>query len=394
MNILRHIGAFIAGSILTFSLFTLVFVVGFLRVATQPDKVKSIIKDSGIYSSAVSGVIEESLKEQAKDQSGEEKLEDIPLDRPEIKAAAEKAFTPEFLQTSTEQFIDGTYRWLDGEVEKPDFSIDLSDAKDTLFDNIVTYAKERTETLPACEPGEIPEEVDIFNAECVPAGFNIDSEIARVRSDLDNGEFLEDTTLTADDIGKKEGQPAGATFTDNLAQLPRAYQNIQLAPLFLAGLAALAALMIIFASVTKRKGMRRVAITLVAAGLILLIGTVALDAGLSRAQNAAIGSEDVGAFKDNIVRFSNGVAKEIKEPYLMYGGIYAGLGALIILLQLFVFKSHGSKVIKTVKPEHSEIGELPIPEEAGSELPEQNPVTADKADVADDNPAKSDKPKS
>lgn len=386
MNILRQLGLFLAGSLLTFSLFTIVFVMGLLQLVTNPEKVKTIVSDSGIYETVVSGIIEESQKEAAKDNKDGENTDEIPLDRPEVKQAIEKSFTPELLQTSTEDFIDGTYRWLNGEVEKPDFRIDLTTAKDNLIDNLGQYAKDRAAELPECKPDEIPGEVDVFNASCVPPGFNIDDEIAKIKSELASADkdkgFLADPVITADDLGSKDkagNTSPGSTFTEDFASLPRAYQNLQLAPMFLGGLAVFASGIIILISKSKRKGFRRVAITLIIAGIVLLLGILAVNIGLGKVKEAAVDADTAGAFKDTMLRVIEQIGNEVKKPYLMFGVIYVGTGLVILLSMKFLFKAHGAKARAVVVP-HEETKDLAIPEEAGAELPQEKPKPAEEKD--------------
>lgn len=248
---LKKIGLFIAGSLLTLLLFLTVFATTAVVVIT-PNNLKAWLAHSGAYDTLVDNIVSESVHSQDKITS-----DDVPLDDPRIKAALNEAFSPEFLKSSAEQIIDGFNRWLIGESAKPEFSVDVSHVKNTFADKVGAITLARYNKLPACAAGQEPVSTDILKINCRPAGYDLRPDIDKAVKDLKNNDsFLPDKTVTFDTLDKN------SSLQSNLDTIPRWYQRAQFVPYILGVLSLLAVAGVFFLSPTRRKGLKRVMVSL------------------------------------------------------------------------------------------------------------------------------------
>src|SRR5688500_18827743 len=111
MHVVRKALIFLVSVILVAILFALPTVAIINQTIGNRDNIKQWLKDSQFYDRALDAVIEQADKAVNKEEAGSGK--EFPFNRPEIKAAATAAFSPQFLQTSSENVIDGTFHWLE-----------------------------------------------------------------------------------------------------------------------------------------------------------------------------------------------------------------------------------------------------------------------------------------
>ena len=160
MHIVRKLLLILITPVLSLLLFALALDVGVTRLLVHPKMVKQIVSDSGVYSTIIPSL----LDQQGKQNSGSG---DISLTDPAVKSAATAAFSPQLLQTSTENIIDGVYHWLDGKVATPDFKIDLSSTKTTFANQVAQAAANRAITLPRCTSLPANTSFDAFSANII-----------------------------------------------------------------------------------------------------------------------------------------------------------------------------------------------------------------------------------
>jgi hypothetical protein len=93
-------------------------VMAIVVVFGNPKPLKTSLSDSKVYDTLVENALK-SMESPNKPKEGQG--DGISLAQPEVKQAVKQAFTPALLQSSTEQIIDGVYRWLDSKSTEPDF---------------------------------------------------------------------------------------------------------------------------------------------------------------------------------------------------------------------------------------------------------------------------------
>jgi hypothetical protein len=318
---------FLHGSASSLLLIALLSGIGFtvFSLVVQPAHLKQWVSSSGIYKTLPGILLDHADQEQETNDLG------VSLKNTEVQKAAKQAFSPQFIQNSTEQFIDGTFNWLDGTVAKPDFSINIGAAKAVFANNIAAYAVQRYQSLPACAPNTPPTSDDPLTIDCqVPIGFDINQEAELLKTQITSSkEFLPQSVLTADTL--QQDNPQDSVFTKTA--IPKAYKRLQTLPLILGGLALVLAVVIILSAATKAAGIKRVGVVLVAAGLLagfaIWAGSIAVGTLADRL--AVNSSSDTAVIIKNMIS-SAGYA--MQRDILQTGLYVAGSVGLVGLLLL------------------------------------------------------------
>lgn len=343
MNILRKTLLVLLVSLLPLFLFALAIDAGIIKTAGSSAPIKKILADSGIYSSIVSGTLD-----QAK-TSGGNQGDGVSLTDPAVKQIAENTFTPQFLQQNTEEVLDSVFVWLNGKTPLPDFQIDLSSLKSTFATEAGKAAQQRAAGLPACATAPAAS-FDAFSATCLPHGLTPAQVAAQVQNDIYSGQgLLKDPVITADDIRVSNSDQS--IFADQLKNAPEAYQRVKATPVILGILSLLIAGTIIFLSSSRGKGLRRVGIVLLVIGVFLLIFAWGLNYGVNQKALPEL-DMDNKVLQEKVRTLVSDVTSSIDKTYWIVGGIYAGLGVLAIAGSMFISRRGGQeKEAKTVHHE-------------------------------------------
>ncbi len=360
----RKFLVFLASSGFALFLF-LTVATGSLVLTLTPNNVKSWLKGSQVYDTIVEDLLKQS---QTLYQGGQG---DNPLKDPGLQAAAKQTFTPAFLQSTAEQVIDGTMPWLEGKVAKPTFAIDVAGVKAAFADNIGAYATKRLASLPVCGPGESPaadgNSDDVLTMTCRPAGYSAEAEIQKTVNELKtNPEFLADTTITADTLQGGENATDKRPLYEQFNEVPKIYQLARLVPLVLGAIALIDGLIIIFLSTERRRGMRRVAITLGFTVVVLLGQVWLVNFGIAKAQERLSSPSSVtGGLQTTGVAVLKEVQQDLTHFILLFSVGFLAVAALLVLYLVLTRT-------KTTKP-GSKVSTAP-PEE----LPAVHPLPDDK----------------
>ncbi|MBX4190913.1 hypothetical protein KW794_02385 [Candidatus Saccharibacteria bacterium] len=347
MHILRRAALVALAAVLPFILFLLAFDYWVINTASHPTAIKKIVADSGIYATFT-----QSALEQANAKAGGKDV--VSLLDPAVKTAAQQALSPQFLQQSTENIIDGTYHWLDGRVAQPDFKIDLSSKKTDIATLVADHARQAAAQLPICARGIPTPDIntfDVFNASCLPRGVTPDQIAAQVKDELlKNQEFLKEPVITADKL--KDSQTGQSVFEkENIKQVPDYYQLAKKTPIILAVLAILILAGIVFLSPTRSKGLRRVGIVLLVIGVLMMVFSYWLRQ--ADIQNRIMLDSKNGINNEQIVKSLRSVVKDLASlvgnNYWFFGGLYTVLG-VSSLAYAYYFSRHTPKSVKPSKP--------------------------------------------
>jgi hypothetical protein len=334
MHILRRLGLVLITPLFVLLLFVTALDFGIIHIAGQPTGIKKILKDSNVYPS----LIQDALG-QAKQISGDKT--EIPLNQKVIQDAAAAAFTPQVLQQSAEQAIDGTYHWLNGKATQPDFHIDLTQVKASFASSVAEAARQRAASLPVCRTAGLPPDFDPFNAACLPRGTTSAQVADQVRNDVINGKgFLEHPVITADTVKNNEGS---SPFSTNLKDLPKQFQKAKKTPLILSLLTLLLAVAIIFLSATRRKGVKHIGFILVAVGIFMLIFAYTLNWAVSDKLPTANLKLDNAVLEKDLKRVATNLVQSVDKNYWLFGGVYMVLGAAAVAGASFI--GRGQKLV-------------------------------------------------
>lgn len=135
---------------------------------TNPDNIKTYLKQSGIYENAVDIALDY-MSAQYDEES----------DMSELKNTAQKILTPKILETNVNAAIDGTYAWLEGKTTKPEFEIQLIQDQKTIEQILLENAPPEAEQMiqEMSDSGEFDELMN--SAKYSSDQFNMDPAVSR-----------------------------------------------------------------------------------------------------------------------------------------------------------------------------------------------------------------------
>lgn len=340
MNFVRKALIVLLAPLLSLLLFATALDFGVVHTAGSPASIKKIIADSDIYKTAVSAALD-----QAKTASGSGS--EVSLTDPAVKATAVTTFTPQFLQTTTENVIDSVYRWLDGKTSVPDFNIDLTPQKTVFGDAIGQTAQSRAATLPRCTSLPRSFSLDVFSATCLPPGVTPTQAGNEAKASILSGKgFLENPVINAASV--KGSGSSQSIFTDKLKSVPKHYRLARKTPYILALLAILVGTAIVFLSTSRRRGLRRIGIILAGVGIFMLIFAWALNYGVNQKALPKVKFNNA-VMQADLKTLISDVVKAVDKNYWLFGTIYVILGVATI----------GGPVLidKCLKPVHAKTGD-------------------------------------
>lgn len=374
MNILRKMAVSLCALILLLSLLGLAWSHVAAATILKRDTIKSWLEEADFYNTITDVVLQTANKDV--EQQGEG---GIPIDDPEVKKIVAEAFPPTYLQGTIEKALDGTYSWLEGDTAKPEFVIDLNDAKTRLAEGLSNYAFNRATDLPACSQeqmqamAESGEDVELLNVECLPAGTDVNAAAATLRNELlNNEEFLEKTTYTGDDLQVTDnGQEVTLDNSPSFKRAQTAYKIASYAPYIYGVLILLTSVGIFFLKPTKRQGLRLVSIIFVVSGVLLGISyagfNVANSMLNSRATELAGESEAAKKLASGVVA---AVYQDVSNLLLWYAIGFVALGIIGLLVTIF-FGTRGKNLKQSTDPEP------PIDDSPKNDPAAKRPATTD-----------------
>jgi hypothetical protein len=321
MPIVRKVMLGVAGATLVFFLFMTAVDVGIVRVVGSPAPIKRILADSGIYNSIVPSSLD-----QAKQISGSQNQ--IPLNDPIVRSAAETTFSGQFLQATTDRVIDSIYRWLDGQTPVPDFKVDLSAKKVEFADRVAKAVDQRAAGLPRCSTAPTSGSFDPFNTTCLPPGVTAAQAAVAIRSDILNGAgFLDEPVITADSV--KSADSNRSVFADQLKQTPDTYRKLKTTPLIFGLITLLSLLAFILLSNSRRRGFKHLGFVLIGIGIFVMFFGLAVNSAVNNKVLPQISLTN-GVLQADLRKLVHDAAQRVNNTFLAIGGGYAALGALAV----------------------------------------------------------------
>lgn len=307
------------GVSLFFLLFALSYFLVFSQVTAKPEKIKQVLRDSGVYQK-IPAVLYDSSVDSTR---AAEPASTIPLKNPAVRQAVIDTFDAGFVQRNAETALDGAYAWLEGKTSEPKFKIDLKDAKDRFAKSLSKQTGERLEGLPPCTAEQLRKvrDIDPFDLPCLPPGTDIAALKKEVlESAASSDDLLEETVFTPASFKDENEKP----LFDSYPGVPEGFQLFKRLPYILAVICAVIGAGIIFASTTKREGAKRLAKLLLVAGIFVSLAPIAINriagAILSNAPGDAVAAELVAPIIEELNQATSKV-------YFTTGAVYVLLAA-------------------------------------------------------------------
>lgn len=316
---------------LRLTVFFAITIAVFLALIGTPQTIQDYVKNSGAYETMVNRILDETSKLDDSENS-------VPVNDPEIRKLANETFPPQRLEEMFIKVSNGTYRWLNGEVPKPDYVLDLSAEKRAIAKGVSKYAKQRVEALPTCT--KLPTTTDPFELDCRPPGTDLNKEAKKIEADmLASDGFLPDTTITFDDEGKVNQA--------DLDRISNGFQTLQRLPIMLTVIALCSAAGVIFLAPTRRGGFTRIARSLLSTGLFLAIATLVFGKLLPALSPSLKAQFKDGSFAGIMNNIALQAVDRVVEKTLLYCGI-------IIIISILIFiglrlTNHKPKIVKPPK---------------------------------------------
>lgn len=358
--LMKNIAKILLSGLLKLTLFWAAVTAAMIGLAGSPDSLKSALSNSGVYDNIVDSALEATNKpEEAKTE--DEKARGVSLDQAQIKAAAQAALPPDMLQSSTEQALDGIYRWLNGEVATPDFRIDLTEAKARFISATGAEAEKHVASLPVCTAAQLREiepDTDAFGLTCRPATMSAATARQEFESKLaSNEDFLKDPVITADSIGKGKD---GLSIFQKSEGAPESFQRLRSIPLIFLGVSLILGIGVFFLSASRRAGVKSLAVTLLGTGIFLLLTTWLTSFAFSRLiqPTGAIGKSIDNNLQGSILSVLGSLGDAFSRKALVFALTYSLVGLAALLALKFIWKNQAvpavvedNKPVEVPKPE-------------------------------------------
>ena len=192
------------------------------------------------------------------------------MDKQAVISSITDVIEPSDLQLQAEEAIDELYRWFEGEVDSPEFSITIQDKVPDLSPALKNELTSQLSNLPICQPSEVAANQDIISAICIPEGESVSGEVDEYIDSLLSGEgFLGDATFSASDI------PDLDDATESVQGFYPIFKNI---PFIAAGVSAISTLVIVLSAKSGvARGVRDVGVSLFGSSFFLAIGSFFLS---------------------------------------------------------------------------------------------------------------------
>ena len=316
--------------------------------------VKSWFVESGAYENFVDEVVDASAK------ASQENTDAASIDIGLLRTAAKDAFTPQVLQEAVEEVIDGTYDWVEQKNPSLQFTIDLNEPKKNFVKSLSNSVLEKAKELPTCETFEIPEEIDIFAVDCLPANIDPDQLSDDFARELDSAEdFLGSPVFTQDDI-KVDKNGVDVPIGEAYPWIPTWYARAMAFTWGVLALTVLASFILIFLAKSHRRG----AVHLMRALLLVTLSTTVFAFISQRIpiSLSGVGGGDKAAedFAERVVEpFVNVAIDTFANWNYVFALIFGSFGVTIALILVLTRDKH--KKLEHKEPPHDNDTAMPVP---------------------------------
>lgn len=243
-----------------------VFSLAFNQTLGDQEYTKQTISEAGFYSAVGETIVLEAVGEAG--------------DQPLISTALEEAVGEKEVRAALEPLIDGSYAWLEGETQQPEFSLEIAPVKKDFEQNLTEALQAQAASLPACTSFGQLQGTDIFDYTCIPPGTDVDGLIADIVTRVSgNASVFSDEIVADGTVSAEEAAELGVNDpTQNLPEeLPRLYQFMTAGLLFFIAGTLITGVGVVFLSKHWLYGMRKLGVLLLLNGIGVLIAGFVLS---------------------------------------------------------------------------------------------------------------------
>lgn len=327
--------------VLLVSLVGLAFSISVKTNLTHTAKLQGWLNQSNFYNSFVSNELHDAQQSAGNDVGAGR----VSLNDPVVEQAVKAVFTPALLQQYTSTFLNSNYAWLNGKTAAPDFTINLTGAKQKLAQQVGQRVKTRVAGLAACSAAQLAQlqttlTTDPLSVPCLPptltAQIAADQATTQIKGSSD---FLSNPILTANTLNPN-GSNHGQAYYQKLSALPKLYRlNLKL-PWIFGALIVLSTLGIIFISTKRRRGLRRVGWVLLLAGLALVATKFIADTAFNHAQKKIFTNSNIGQLQHSLTDFLHRLETQLVKVNLRFGIAFLAVAVLLLAVLWFTRRKH------------------------------------------------------
>jgi hypothetical protein len=345
----RRIFVFLFSIVLLASLVSIALATSAQVGLAHPSKIEGWLDQSNLYSSLSTTIANKAQNSIENNVSG-----GVSISKTLVQQAAQSAFPQSLLKQSVQTFINSNYEWLEGKSTTPNFTIDLSGAKQAFATQVAEASVVAHLTgLPTCTAAQTLqlENANPLLLSCLPAGISPQLEASQVSQQVVNdSSFLSKPVITASTVSTK-GLNGGEPYYKKLSALPKSYQLAKKLPWILGIISILSILIIVFCSRSKRIGIRFIGIILLISGLLLVADKFLTDFAFNKLKDRAFNSVGSSQIQQSLTSFVHFIEKELVKIDLWFGLGYVALAVvligILILTRHRTAKSKGSSTNKS-----------------------------------------------
>lgn len=327
MDTLRNLGSWLCTYLVVVEIFLAAATFAFFHVINA-ESIKNTLNKEGVYVEVVPAVLSTAAQ-----NSQTLTEQQIPLDEPWVRQAADKAFPANDLEQKAGRAIDGTFNWLEGETVEPEFALDFTANKQALSQEVASHVETRTASLPRCDLSQVPSSVDAFRATCLPYGVTPRQVAAQTAELINNDQgFLANPIISPQDLAT---DTTGLATTESnpfeeLGGLQSFYENRSLWLWLLPLTVLLLSAGVVWLANDRLQGIGRLARAYLTASVGLLVFGLLSLWGFENITRAI--SQDA-VTREIVTPVILSLAQQTRTIYLVFAGV-----ALLIALTLFVLK--------------------------------------------------------
>lgn len=260
----------------------------------------------------------------------------------EIRSALGTAFPKSFLNSSAHSLIDANNAWLRGATSVPHFKVDFADGKKRFAATVSRVITMRLRAIPECTLAQLRmiQTSNLSTLTCRPPGIDVGVEEIQVEQQIvHNQNFINNGAITQDTLTL--GQDHNPYY-HKLSWLPRVFQALRYAPYVCAVLAIMLGLVALYTLPDRRRGLGKIARTLIIAGIVLASAKIAVIIGYNELRSYLLHSGVTGPLQNIVLSITHEALGAFANTELLLGTACIVL-AMIISFGLIITRLTGRK---------------------------------------------------
>jgi hypothetical protein len=264
------------------------------------------------------------------------------------------------LKQYTNTILNSNYAWLEGKTATPQFTLDLKPVKRQLAQQVGQTVESRLNDLTQCSDAQLTQlqatlSTDPLSIPCLLPTVDPQTAAAQATEQINgSSDFLNNPVITANALNPN-GDNQGKPYYQKLSKAPALYKWGQRLPWICGALVLLSTLGIIFIAPLRRRGVRRVGIVVLEAGIILIIVKFVSDTVFNRLEKRIFNNSDIGQIQQSLTDFLHRIETQLVKVDLWFGLAFLATGVVVLGILWFTRDKSG-KSGKRPKPDKTKGG--------------------------------------